>query len=699
MPDSTNAYDGPVLEIENLCLSYYTRAGEIPAVVDFSATLAAGESIGLVGESGCGKSTVAMAIMRYMGGNGDIVDGTVKFKGRDMATLSDEELRRIRGSEIAMIYQEPMSALNPSLTIGSQLMEVPMTHDGVNKEEARKRAIQMLADVHLPDPDRVMDAYPHQISGGQQQRVVIAMALLSSPSLLLLDEPTTALDVTVEAGIVELIAELSRKFNTSLLYISHNLGLMLEVCDRICVMYSGEVVEEGHIDSIFSWPKHPSTHGLFGCIPLPHADKNARPLKAIRGQLPLPHERPQGCYFGPRCDFFEAGTCDQKLVKMEVVTTDDDSAHRVRCKLWNSIDHDVAIPMGEAKPPAVIGETVLEVDGMQKYYEVRDSSMAAMFSGDAVRQVKANEEISFNAKRGETIAIVGESGCGKSTFAKVLMGLEQATDGEVRMNGTNIGDLAVQDRTPAQLGSLQMVFQNPNDTLNPSLTIGSQIGRVIKKFGVESDPVKIQERVLQLLDVVKLPRDFAIRKPRQLSGGQKQRIGIARAFAGNPAMVIADEPISALDVSVAAAVTELLMDIQRDNQTTLLFISHDLSAVRYLADRVVVMYLGKLMERGTTDEVFSPPYHPYTEALLSAVPIADPQVEKRRIVLEGNLPSVLNPPKGCVFSTRCPRRIGDICDTEPPVQFNADRHGIACHIPMEDLRKVEPVIKVIDKAP
>jgi len=698
MPDSVTPYDGPVLEIEDLCLSYYTRAGEIPAVVDFSATLAAGESIGLVGESGCGKSTVAMAIMRYMGNNGDIVGGTVKFKGRDMATLSDEELRQIRGAEIAMIYQEPMAALNPSLTIGSQLMEVPMTHDGATQDEAFKRAVKMLSDVHLPDPERVMEAYPHQISGGQQQRVVIAMALLSSPSLLLLDEPTTALDVTVEAGIVELIAELSKKFNTSLLYISHNLGLMLEVCDRICVMYSGEVVEEGHIDSIFSWPKHPYTHGLFGCIPLPHADKNARPLMAIRGQLPLPHERPTGCYFGPRCDFFEAGTCDEKLVKMSEVHTDDDPAHRVRCQLWNSLDHDALVSMSEAKPPAEIGETVLEVDGMQKYYEVRDTSMAAMISGEGVRQVKANEEISFRAGRGETIAIVGESGCGKSTFAKVLMGLEQATDGEVRMGGVNIGDLSVKDRTAKQLGSLQMVFQNPNDTLNPSITIGAQIGRVIKKFGVESDPVKIQERVLHLLDMVKLPRDFAIRKPRQLSGGQKQRIGIARAFAGNPAMVIADEPISALDVSVAAAVTELLTDIQRDNQTTLLFISHDLSAVRYLADRVIVMYLGLVVERGTTDEVFSPPYHPYTEALLSAVPIADPEVSKRRIVLEGNLPSALNPPKGCPFSTRCHRRIGEICDNEPPpVQFNADRHGIACHIPMEELCEVEPVIKVAEK--
>jgi len=340
---------------------------------------------------------------------------------------------------------------------------------------------------------------------------------------------------------------------------------------------------------------------------------------------------------------------------------------------------------------------VLEVDGMQKYFEVRDTSLAALVSGGGVKWVKANEEINFRAAKGETVAIVGESGCGKSTFAKVLMGLETATDGEILMSGTSIGNLPVKQRSPAQLGSLQMIFQNPDDTLNPSLTIGAQIARVIRKFGVESDPVKVREIVLKLLDTVKLPREFEWRKPRQLSGGQKQRVGIARAFAGKPSMVIADEPISALDVSVAAAVTELLMDIQRENKTTLLFISHDLSAVRYLSDRVVVMYLGQIMERGTTDQVFSPPYHPYTEALLSAVPIADPQVEKRRIVLEGNLPSALNPPKGCPFSTRCPRKLGDICDTqEPKVQFASDRHAIACHIPLDELRKVEPVFRLAE---
>ena len=386
---SDHSSEPPVLEITGLCLSYYTRAGEVPAVYDFDLTVAKGESVGLVGESGCGKSTVANGIMRYMGHNGDIVGGTIKFKGRDMAEMSEEEIRRVRGKDIAMIYQEPMASLNPSLTIGQQLTEVPIIHEGVSRNEAFERAHDMLSAVHIPDPKRLMISYPHQVSGGQQQRVVIAMALLSRPALLLLDEPTTALDVTVEAGIVELIAELSRETGSSLLYISHNLGLMLEVCDRICVMYSGEVVEEGTIDSIFSWPKHPYTQGLFGCIPLPHADKNARPLVSIKGQLPLPHERPEGCNFGPRCGFFEQGRCDKGLIPMEEVHTDDDPAHRVRCRRWEGIDVTEAVRVDEVREPIEVGETVLEVADMRKYYKVRDRSLAALVSGGAVREVKA----------------------------------------------------------------------------------------------------------------------------------------------------------------------------------------------------------------------------------------------------------------------------------------------------------------------
>jgi peptide/nickel transport system ATP-binding protein len=688
----------PVLVCKDLCISYYTRAGEIPAVVDFSLTVKPGETIGIVGESGCGKSTVAMAIMQYMGANGGIKSGSITFKGRDLTTLNEDELRSIRGSEISMIYQEPFASLNPSLRISTQLTEVPLAHENISKDEARKRSVKILTDVKLPDPERIMESYPHQLSGGQQQRVVIAMGLLSNPSLLLLDEPTTALDVTVEAGIVNLISGISKKFGTSQIYISHNLGLILETCDRVFVMYSGEVVEEGTINSLFTWPKHPYTHGLFSCIPLPTADKNAAPLKPIRGQLPLPFERPSGCYFGPRCDHFEQGLCDQDHFRMEHVEGSA-SDHRVRCLRYKDIDHTKSLTDETAKKSLEIGKRVLNVDGMKKYYEVKDSSLMALITGKSIRYVKANEELNFTAHESETVAIVGESGCGKSTFAKVLMGLETGTDGEIRHNGKDISDIEVRDRSTKQIRSMQMVFQNPFDTLNPSHSIGGQVSRVIRQFGVETDKKKIFDRVMTLLDTVKLPRDFYFRKPRQLSGGQKQRIGIARAFAGNPSVVIADEPVSALDVSVAAAVTELLMDIQRKHKTTLLFISHDLSIVRYLSDRIVVMYLGHILERGSTAEIFAPPYHPYTEALLSAVPIADPEVTKRRIVLEGDLPSAMKPPKGCPFCTRCHRRIGDICDNDmPPDRIVADRHVIKCHIPLEELRKVPPVIKVPDES-
>jgi peptide/nickel transport system ATP-binding protein len=455
------------------------------------------------------------------------------------------------------------------------------------------------------------------------------------------------------------------------------------------------VVEQGTVDEVFDHMRHPYTKGLFSAIPLPSADKTARPLVAIRGQLPLPHERPAGCYFGPRCDFFKAGLCDVATLgaTIPMARVSSTSAHEVRCVRWDGIDWSAqeASRSIAAAPPA--GAQVLAIDKMRKYYELRDNSIAAMLKGRRARYVKANENISFDAHESETGAIVGESGCGKTTFAKVLMGLETATDGKVIFNGADVSNFPVQKRTPEQIGSMQMIFQNPFDTLNPSHSVGSQLARVIKKFKAETDKNRIEQRVMELLDLVKLPRDFARRRPRQLSGGQKQRVGIARAFAGNPAMVVADEPVSALDVSVQAAVTDLLMDIQRERRTTLLFISHDLSLVRYLADRVVVMYLGSIMEQGTTDEVFAPPYHPYTEALLSAVPIADTSIEKKRIILEGNLPSVLNPPKGCPFHTRCPRKIGRICETEtPPLAEASAGHTIFCHIPIAELRKVDPVI-------
>jgi peptide/nickel transport system ATP-binding protein len=680
----------PVLECRNLCVSYFTRAGEVPAVVDFNLKLMPGEAHGIVGESGCGKSTVALAVMNYMGRNGAIVGGEILFHGRDMRTMSQEELRRLRGSKIAMVYQEPMASLNPSMKIAEQLAEVPQYHEGVSQRQARARAETMLGQVRLPDPKRIMNSFPHQISGGQQQRVVIAMALLSNPSLLLLDEPTTALDVTVEAGIVELIKEIAERFGTSLIYISHNLGLILETCSRLTVMYSGEAVETGAIGDVFAKMRHPYTRGLFGSIPVPGADKYARPLVAIRGQLPLPYARPKGCFFAPRCDYFVEGRCDQPPLPMVEVTPG--SGHAVRCVRFNEIDWDAPRPKGEERKVVERGAVVLSVEEMSKHYVI-ESGAAALIG--AKKTVKANEKITFRAHQAETVAIVGESGCGKSTFAKVLMGLEPASAGKVQLGEIQLANLSVQHRDKQTISRLQMVFQNPFDTLNPSHTIGGQIGRVIRKFGVESDPKKVEERINQLLDIVKLPRDFAKRLPRQLSGGQKQRVGIARAFAGNPEMVVADEPVSALDVSVQAAVTGLLMDIQREHRTTLLFISHDLSVVRYLADRIIVMYLGRIMERGTTEEIFSPPYHPYTEALLSAVPIADSSVRKRKILVTGEIPSPSNPPPGCPFQTRCPYMIKGVCDTTlPPLREFGPDHVIACHLERETLMKMEPVITV-----
>ncbi len=687
-------YNGPILEIDNLSISFFTRLREIPAVMDFSVSVQPGEAVGLVGESGCGKSTVALGVMQDLGVNGRIVGGSIKFKGRDLNTMSDEELRDIRGNEIAMIYQEPMASLNPAMKIAKQLMEVPMIHEGVSEEEAYQRALEVVTDVKLPDPERILKSYPHQLSGGQQQRIVIAMALMSKPALLILDEPTTALDVTVEAAVVELVKDLGKKYGTSMLFISHNLGLVLETCDRICVMYSGEAVETGSIKDVFDKMQHPYTQALFRSIPLPGADKNSRPLVAIPGNFPLPHERPQGCNFGPRCDYFTDGLCNGGDIPMSAIEGDD--RHNTRCLRFKDIDWNAPIAIGEQTKKAKPGKVVLKMDNLKKYYEVAAN---ALFGGTGAKKVvKANETLSFEARESETLAIVGESGCGKSTFAKVLMGLETATDGQILLDGKNIERTPIESRDTKTVADVQMVFQNPFDTLNPSMTVGRQIIRALEIFKYGNSDQDRKDRMLELLDLVKLPRAFADRMPRQLSGGQKQRVGIARAFAGGARIVVADEPVSALDVSVQAAVTDLLMEIQRKEKTTLLFISHDLSIVRYLSDRVMVMYLGHVVELGTTDQVFSPPYHPYTEALLSAVPIADTSIEKQHIVLEGDIPSAMNPPSGCPFQTRCrwkSKVAGGLCERDvPPVRMMADGHQIKCHLDQADLDSMTPVIKI-----
>ena len=676
----------PVLQLDKVRISYFTRAGEINVVPEISFTLEQGEAIGLVGESGCGKSTVAFSIMNYLGGAGRIVGGRILFQGQDMATMSESELRKIRGSKMAMVYQDPMSSLNPVMTIGKQLMEVPMIHQGTDEKEARRRALHMLGEVNLPDPEAVFARYPHQISGGQQQRVVIAMALMAEPSLLIMDEPTTGLDVTVEAAVLDLVWKLRKKHNSAIVFISHNLGTVVRICDRIGVMYSGELVEEGSIGSVFRNPRHPYTRGLLDCIPVLGSDKNSSPLTPISGQVPPALDRPAGCIFSPRCKFCEEGRCTTN--RIPTLTVEGEPDHRVQCIRYAELpEHGRPVLEGGADIAPKSDELVLDVDHMKKYYH----QTSGMF-GAVAYDVKACNDITMAASRGMTLAIVGESGCGKSTFAKVLTGLEEATGGEIRLEGLDIGSIPIEKRTRAVKRKLQMVFQNPDSTLNPSHSIGYTVGRTIKRLK-RIRGRELRNETSKLMETVKLPADFVSRMPRQLSGGQKQRVAIARALAGDPDLVVADEPVSALDVSVQAAIINLLLEIQKNRAATLVFISHDLSVVRFLADKVAVMYLGRIVEFGTVEEVFAPPYHPYTEALLSAVPIADPDVQQTRIVLEGSIPSPTNVPKGCPFSTRCPRHLGPICDNEPPPERQtANGHRILCHIPLDELEKVAPVV-------
>jgi len=662
----------PLLEIRDLRIEFRGKDETVVAVPNLSLSVMRGESYGLVGESGCGKSTTAMAILGYLGRTGTVASGSIRFDGQELVGASPRELRQVRGRHIAMVYQDPMSALNPVRPIGAQLAEVPRLHLDVGKAEALEMARAMLHDVRLPDAGDMLKRYPHQLSGGQQQRVVIAMALLARPSLLLLDEPTTGLDVTVEAAVLDLITELRHRYQTSLLFISHNLGLIAESCDRLGIMYSGELVEEGATAEVFRRPRHPYTQGLIACIPDVGSDKHSRSLAAIPGHIPLPQERPQGCLFGPRCDDFIAGLCDQPDLQRD----EAGPGHLVKCVRWREISRHAEKPNTQ----------VHQSDRTQEAIQLHE--VTKLYGAKGGRSLKANEAVTFNAKEAEIVALVGESGCGKSTLARIVTGLDRATSGEIRMADKNIAELQADERPKQLLQSVQMIFQNPDSTLNPSHSAAFSIRRSLIKFGLRKGKAAVDQRVRELLEMVRLSPHLAERKPDQLSGGQKQRIAIARAFAADPSLIVADEPVSALDVSVQAAVVTLLLDIQQVKKTTMLFISHDLALVRHVADRVVVMYLGKVMEQGTVEEVFSGSSHPYTQALLSSIRGTDPDRPKPpHIQLSGEMPSPVDVPTGCRFATRCHRKLGGICDQEaPPLRRLSATHEILCHIESADLQ-------------
>ena len=681
----------PVLKVEDLEVTYSTRQGPVKAVRDVFFEIRPGEALGLVGESGCGKSTLALAVMNYVAKNAAVTGGRILFCGQDVVQKSGRELNHIRGNEIAMVYQDPMAALNPSLRIGQQLTEVLVEHKVSRGVEARAACIRMLERVHMPDPPAIMERYCHQLSGGQQQRVLIAMALLTNPALLIMDEPTTGLDVTVEAGILDLMGELKREFAVTILYISHNLGVISRVVDRVAVMYAGELVEQGSVRDIFLDPQHPYTIALLGCIPKISASRQPGILQPIRGRVPALHETPSGCVFEPRCDR-PRERC--RLEHPDIVRTADE--HLARCFYAGSPDpaelKALRAEPADAEPSPRGEDLILKIEGLKSYYKALEAGLGGLDGRRKKGFVKAVDDVNLMAWKKSTLGIVGESGCGKTTLAKCVAGLVSPNAGKMDFIGIDIARV-VEQRPVKLLKELQMIFQNPDSTLNPRRSVGEAIARPLQLFGTVPPP-EIMNEVVRLLEAVRLGEEYYDRLPRQLSGGEKQRVALARAFAGRPALVLCDEPLSSLDVSVQAAVMNLLLEFQQTFGTTMLFVSHDLSVVHQLCDNVAVMYLGQFCEIGPTEALFAPPYHPYTEALLSAVPIPDPSVERTNIRLSGTVPSALDPPSGCRFHTRCPRKIGPICEREPPpLRGITEGHRIYCHIDIEELRAVESIFK------
>jgi peptide/nickel transport system ATP-binding protein len=660
---------GAALDVEHLDVTYRVRGQDRLALRDVSFRIGRNESYGLVGESGSGKSTVALALTRYLPRNGRVSAGTISIGGRDPLAMNSAALRDLRARTVSMVYQEPGRALNPSIRVGRQVAEVYQVA-GLDRPAALERSEAMLRKVQISDPGRVMQRYPHQLSGGMAQRVIIAMALAAEPALLILDEPTTALDATVEAEVLDLIAALRAEFDTSVLFISHNLAVIAKMCDRVGVLYAGELIEEGPARQVFDQPRHPYTVGLLRCIPRRGQRKDHGRLDTIPGFLPPPGDSLAGCIFAPRCPIAEQ-QCRDSAPPPFPVGPDRTS----RCFL-----HDQAPDLPRNTP----AELQLPSAGEQAepIVVMRDVSKTFAARGENFRALVG---VSLSLRRGETLGLVGESGSGKTTLARVLLGLIPPDDGSViELEGSPLGRDA-RRRPRDQLKALQIVFQNPDSALNRRHTVRRLISRPLSQLAGLSG-ARLRERLADLVRSVRMEERHLSLRPTQLSGGLKQRVAIARAFGGGPRIVVCDEPTSALDVSVQAAILNLLADLQAKEQVTYLFISHDLGLVRYLSDRIAVLYLGRVMELGPAERVFAGPHHPYTEALLSAVPSLDGQ-RHERIRLAGEIPSAASPPSGCVFHTRCPRRLDSgICEsTEPPLAEVEPGHLMSCHIPLDQL--------------
>ncbi|MGA2529484.1 MAG: ABC transporter ATP-binding protein [Acidimicrobiales bacterium] len=661
------------LDVSHLDVAYRVRGNDRLALRDVSFRIGRQESFGLVGESGCGKSTTALAITRYLPRNGRLSAGTVTVNGKDPARMDKNALRRFRARTVSMVYQEPGRALNPSLRVGRQVAEVYEVA-GTKRPEALARAEELLRMVQIADPGRVLRSYPHQLSGGMLQRVMIAMALASEPALLILDEPTTALDATVEAEVLDLVSALRQQFQTSVLFISHNLAVIAKMCDRVGVMYAGEIVEQGPALEVFKNPRHPYTVGLLRCVPRGGQRKDHGRLDTIPGFLPGPGEVQVGCVFAQRCALADQRCLEETPPSYEVSGTRSSRCHY----------HERAPELPRATPenvqlqsPGANEEPVIRLRGVSKTFHVR---------GEHVRAVVG---VDLDLKAGETLGLVGESGCGKTTLARVLLGLTVPDEGSViELEGSPLA-FECDKRDRKQLQAMQIIFQNPDSALNRRHSVRHIITRALKKLaGLSGD--SCEQRLVEVVRSVRMEERHLTLRPYQLSGGLKQRVAIARAFAGAPRVLVCDEPTSALDVSVQAAILNLLADLQSRERVTYVFISHDLGVVRYLSDRIAVLYLGRVMQYGPAESVFSGPHHPYTESLLSAVPSLDGTL-RERIRLTGEIPSAAHSPSGCVFHTRCPRKLDNgLCEsTEPPLVEVELNHSMRCHIPIAELRRLQ----------
>lgn len=679
-----------LLRVHDLKTYFHTKEGPAKAVDGVSFEIDAGETVALVGESGCGKSITALSIIQLVPRPaGYHPSGVIEFLGQDLMQLPEAEKRKLRGSAISMIFQEPMTALNPVLTVGYQLMEPLLRHQGLTQAEAERKAIDLLGQVHIPDPAQRFREYPHQLSGGMKQRVMIAMAMACEPRLLIADEPTTALDVTIQAQILDLMKELQRKKGTAILLITHDLGVVAETTDRVAIMYAGRIVEMAPRERLLANPAHPYTVKLLQS--LPSGDQRERALQTIEGRVPSPQRYPDGCRFADRCHVVQAAcrTVDPVLLPIE-------TNHTAACILYDEQRQQrkiapIEVRTAESSRPRALdqspGQPFIRLEGLKVHFPIRKGIFKRV-----VGHVKAVDGVDMEIRKGQTLALVGESGCGKSTLGKALLQLIRPTAGRVVVAGEDLSSLDRAALRPYRR-MLQVIFQDPYSSLNQRMMIGEIVMEGMAAHGIGRSRAEREARVKDILAQVGLGPEVMYRYPHEFSGGQRQRIGIARCLAVEPEFIVCDEATSALDVSVQAQILNLLEKLQADLGLTYLFITHNLGVVEYLADEVAVMYLGRIVEKGKIEEVFRNPRHPYTQALLSAIPRLDPATGVEKIRLSGDVPSPINPPSGCHFHPRCPRVMPRCREQYPPAYGQSETHTVSCFLYDSAVSEEEPFIQ------